>query len=156
MSPAFFSVKRKAKERYTTMSTDEKMNLHENAVSKVVLTEEMISKIREFASEHSDGIEDADKLQNVLEELLSRIISYCCMGKIFSGSRNTDLVEVYVVPALEGLSVNIEVPGGELRECFEREITQEVVENCFLRLLGFRKLPEAVTMPETKKSSTGH
>ena len=135
------------------MAIDEKVDLHEKAVSEVVLTEETISKIREFASEHSDGIEDADNLQNVLKELLPRIISYCCTGEKFSGSGNADLVEVYVVPAQECLSVSIKMPGSESCEHFKRGILQDEVEKLFLGLLGFRELSKSGTASKPKDCS---
>lgn len=125
------------------MTAENGGNLSEQTISRAEPSAETISKIRKFASEHSDGIEDAGRLQNVLEELVPRIVSYCRTGEKFSGSGRTDKVEVYVVSAQECLSVSIKVSDREFRERFERGIPQEEAEKLFLRLLGFREFSEA-------------
>ena len=118
MLPALFSVTEGAKERCKIMN-------------------EVISKIKQFAFEHSDGIEDAEKLQDMLIVLLSKIDSYCHTGVKFNGPKNTGKVEICVVAAIEGLSVFITSKDDEWHECFVSGISSKEVEKQFVRLLGF-------------------
>ena len=48
------------------------MNTEEN---KVTLTTEAMSQMRELASKHSANIEDADRLQTALKDLVQFVVS---------------------------------------------------------------------------------
>lgn len=101
-----------------TMNTDAGM-MHGggSAENGVLLSEETISKIREFASNpnHSNGREDAEKLQTLLENWLRKIVSYCCCnGDKSNHFDDTDKIEVGMVSPVESyLSVCVKLKDGK-------------------------------------------
>ena len=108
----------------------------ENDVNGVTLSGETISKISEFASNHSNG-EDAEKLRDQLSNWLREIISYCCLG--VPGKTHSKVVggaaEDVVLTVEECISVRIEIADGEARGRFKRGALQSKVEKTFLTVL---------------------
>lgn len=88
-----------------------------SAENEVLLSEETLSKIREFASNpnHSNGREDAKKLQTLLENWLRKVVSYCCCNgdKSNHSLDDTDKIEVGIVSPVESyLSVCVKLKDG--------------------------------------------
>ncbi len=135
----FFSVKRRVLERSKTMNADEEMTHGGgSAESQVDLSEETVSKIREFVSNpnHSNG-EGAEKLRGQLANWLREIISYCCLG--ISGKTHPKVMDGVaadvVLTVEECISVRIEIAEGEARGRFKRGALQSNVEKTFLTML---------------------
>ena len=130
---------------YTTESDkssergDEGELLKDEAVTESI-TAETISRIMEFATKHSDGIEEADNLGNALHDVLFEIISYCrkvTQGKLLIKKEGS--VEVNVVPTIEEcLRVSIKTPDGETRDRFDNGMLKCEIEEKFVRLLDCR------------------
>ena len=123
------------------MKTDEVMMYGDgSAESEVLLSEDAISKIREFASNpnHFDGCEDAEKLRNLLENVLRKVVSGCCCdrekGKHYID--DTDKVDVGIVSIGSALSVRLRLKDGRgAIGHFERGSSESEIETHFLALL---------------------
>ena len=120
------------------MTTDEDKTVqHESAKSPKGITVETVSKIREFASTHSDSDGGVDNLRNALEQQLCEIISFCRLeipGKTHPNCWG-DVGSDVVLNVEECLSVRIEMTVGEAKGRFKRGACQEKVEKCILDML---------------------
>ena len=108
--------------------------------NEVLLSEETLSKIREFASNtnHSNGREDAEKLQILLGNWPRKVVSYCCCnGDKSNHFDDTDKIEVGIVSPVESyLSVCVKLKDGRgAIGRFKSGSSKSQIETHFLELL---------------------
>ena len=111
-----------------------------SAENDVLLSEETLSKIREFASNpnHSNGGDDTEKLRNFLENVLCKVVSCCCCnrekGKHYIA--DTDKVDVGIVSVGTVLSVRLRLKDGRgAIGRFKRGSSESEIETHFMELL---------------------
>lgn len=124
------------------MNVDEEMVRGSgSAENEASLSEDTLLKIREFAfnPNHSDGCEDAEKLQTMLENWLRKVVSYCCCNGDKSNHffDDTDKIEVGIVSPVESYwSVCVKLKDGKgAIGRFKSGSSKSQIETHFVELL---------------------